>query len=165
MGTTYVTSDGEEYEVDNPNDPQTAAWLKQVGAEHKGIRTLKLGGSKLAEGAAKIPFALSDILNLGLDVTEKQLKPEWMQGEGYQDFRKAHKGSKWVDEALGAVGGEFAQPRNSGEEYFASMMGGIGGAGAAGGIGALAKNATAETVKSALPMLLAQGATGGLGAQ
>lgn len=161
----YVTPDGEEYDVDTPDDPQVKAWIASVNAEPKALRLGKLIPAKVAEGMVKLPFVGSDLLNFGLDVTEKQFSPEWMKGEGYQDFRQAHKGSGWVDEGVKALGGEIPQPRNQTEKYLSSAAGGLGGALGGGGIQALLKQATPNTVKAALPMLGAQGVGGGIGAE
>jgi hypothetical protein len=157
----YRLPDGRTATAD-PLNPEHAAWLRTVGAEEvqaQAARTPptvgdiarllvpsaglhKAAGSGLAEGAARLPFLGSDLINLGLDLTQKHLAPEWMRGEGYQRFREAHKGSGWLDEGLAAVGTGFHKPQTPTEKYL-----NLGAQGVGGGLASVAPRALAPTAR------------------
>lgn len=142
--TVYSLPNGEQFEVDS-DSPEAMAWVQQNKATPVQERSLTeqvagmgmAAGSGLVKGLAKTPFLMSDLLNLGLDVTKNKLNPEWMNSEGYKDFRKYHKGSGWVDEALAAGGGEFYKPQGTAEKL---VDAGAGGAGA-GALGSMVRMA------------------------
>lgn len=164
----YKLADGSV--VEGPLNPtkEELAWLQSQGAQFDGD-VIKSAGSKLLEGAARAPFLLSDLLNFGLDFAqEKIVNPDTpvgqaMQSEEYQDFRKAHKGSGWVDEALKAGGLEFYKPKTTAGKIVGGIAEGAG-SGLASGVG-LTSRALRPTIKATLPALVATGAASGGAAQ
>lgn len=129
----------------DPANPEHAAWARAAKAEPMKSSVgglVKQGLSGLAEGAAKLPFLGSDLLNLGLDATQKHLNPKWMQGEGYRDFREAHKGSGHVDALLEGLGTGFRKPENQAERMVDAI-----GQGTGGGLASLGPRLAAPTAR------------------
>ena len=124
----YTLPSGEIVEIDDAVAAERV-WVKEAGGApyNHGIGGIKAAANGVAEGAARLPFFLSDILNLGLDTVEKKLNPAWMQTSGYKDFRAAHKGSGWLDQGLAALGGEFYKPKTDFERYSNLAGQGVGG--------------------------------------